>query len=69
MGFNVFGNILQSLWVMLFFFFASKDIPCGVIPLQTVRFSRFSSACYFDICLHRFFVTVLLAILLILSKD
>ena len=54
-GFNVFGNIMQSLWVMVFF--ASKDIPCGVIPFQTVRFSRFSSACYFDICLHSFFLS------------
>ena len=28
MGFNAFGTRLQSLWIM--FFFARKDIPCGV---------------------------------------
>ena len=27
MGFNAFGTILQSLWIM---FFARKDFPCGV---------------------------------------
>ena len=27
MGFNAFGTRLQSLWI---FFFARKDIPCGV---------------------------------------
>ena len=58
MGFNTFETRLQSLWSM---FFARKDIVCGVknrmldkILFRQLRFSLFSSACYFDICLHRF---------------
>ena len=58
MGFNAFGTLLQSLWIM---FFARKDFPCGVgsrmqdkILFKIVRFSLFSSARYFDICLRRF---------------
>ena len=58
MGFNAFGTRLQSLWIM---FFARKDFPCGVrnrmqdkILLRQLRFSLFSSARYFDICLSRF---------------
>ena len=55
-GFNAFGTRLQSLWIM---FFARKDFPCGVrnrmqdkIPFRQLRFSLFSSARYFDICLR-----------------
>ena len=58
MGFNAFGTTLQSLWIM---FFARKDFPCGVrnrmqdkILSRQLRFSPFSSARYFDICLRRF---------------
>ena len=57
-GFNAFGTRLQSLWIM---FFARKDFPCGVrnrmqdkILFRQLRFSLFSSARYFDICLCRF---------------
>ena len=42
-------------------FFARKDFPCGVrnrmqdkILFRQLRFSLFSSARYFDICLRRF---------------
>ena len=75
-GFNAFGTRLQSLWMM--FFFARKDIPCGVkkrmldrILFRQLRFSLFSSACYFDIMSPQVFVKVLLALLLIhvLSSD
>ena len=59
MGFNAFGTRLQSLWIMLLF--ARKDFPCGVrnrmqdkILFRQLRFSLFSSARYFDICLRRF---------------
>ena len=58
-GFNAFGTRLQSLWIMLFF--ARKDFPCGVRNrmqdknlFRQLRFSLFSSARYFDICLGRF---------------
>ena len=58
MGFNAFGTRLQSLCIM---FFARKDFPCGVrnrmqgkILFRQLRFSLFSSARYFDICLRRF---------------
>ena len=58
MGFNAFGTRLQSLWIM---FFARKDFPCGVrnrmqdkILYRQLRFSLFSLARYFDICLRRF---------------
>ena len=60
MGFNAVGTRLQSLWIMLCFF-ARKDFPCGVrnrmqdkILFRQLRFSLFSSARYFDICLRRF---------------
>ena len=58
LSFNAFGTRLQSLWVM---FFARKDFPCDVrnrmqdkILFSQLRFSLFSSARYFDICLRRF---------------
>ena len=58
MGFYAFGTRLQSLWIMLF---ARKDILCEMknpihdkILFRQLRFSLFSSACYFDICLCRF---------------
>ena len=61
MGFYAFGTRLQSLWIIFFFFFARKDFPCGVrnpmqnkILFRQLRFSLFSSARYFDICLRRF---------------
>ena len=58
MGFNAFGTILQSFWII---FLARKDFPCGVrnrmqdkILFRQLRLSPFSSALYFDICLRRF---------------
>ena len=58
MGFNAFGTRLQSLWIM---FFARKDFACDVrnrmqdkILFRQLRFSLFSSARYFYICLCRF---------------
>ena len=58
MGFNAFGTRLQSLWII---FFCQKRFPCGVrnrmqdkILFRQLRFSPFSSARYFDICLRRF---------------
>ena len=57
MDLNAFGTRLQSLWII----FARKDFPCGVrnrmqdkILIRQLRFSLFSSARYFDICLRRF---------------
>ena len=57
--FNAFGTRLQSLWIMVFF--ARKDFPCGVrnrmqgkTLFRQLRFSLFSSARYFNICLRRF---------------
>ena len=58
MDFNAFGTRLQSLWIM---FFARKGFPCGArnrmqdkILFRQLRFSLFSSARNFDICLRRF---------------
>ena len=67
MGFNAFGTRLQSLWIT---FFPTKDFPCGVrnrmqakILFRQLRFSLFSSARYFDICLRRFLLEALALIL------
>ena len=58
MDFNALGTRLQSLWIM---FFPRKDFPCEVrnrmqdkILFRQLRFSLFSSARYFDICIRRF---------------
>ena len=58
MDFNAFRTRLQSLWIM---FFARKGLPCGVrnrmqdkILFRQLRFSLFSSARNFDICLRSF---------------
>ena len=58
MDFNALRTRLQSLWIM---FFARKGLPCGVrnrmqdkILFRQLRFSLFSSARNFDICLRSF---------------
>ena len=52
---------LMGFAVALHHVFARKDFPCGVrnrmqdkILFRQLRFSPFSSARYFDICLRRF---------------
>ena len=58
MGFNAFGTRLQSLWIMFFcqkrFSLWSEKPNAGQNPFRQLRFSLFSSARYFDICLRRF---------------
>ena len=59
MGFNAFGTRLQSLWIMLFlpekFFLVECETECRTKSFfRQLRFSLFSSARYFDICLRRF---------------
>ena len=58
-GFKCVLTRMQSLWIILYL--ARKDFPCGVrnrmqdkILFRQLRFSLFSSARYFDICLRRF---------------
>ena len=57
--FDAFGLDCSRFAFMFWGFFARKDTPCGVENrmldknfYRQLRFSLFSSACYFDICIR-----------------
>ena len=58
MEFIVFGTRLQALWIVFDcqkrFSLWSEKPNAGQNPFRQLRFSLFSSARYFDICLRRF---------------